>query len=125
MSQRVHADRREPAEPDQPLELEPAGDELLGTAREQASGRAARSLTPGADAALKQTLVAIIDGNELDEHVAPGAATLQVLRGGFAVTWDGGTLEVSAGEWAILPTQLHEIQARGDTVALVTTAPGS
>lgn len=125
MTQRVHADRREPAEPDQPLELAGAGDELLGTAREQASGRAARSLTPGAEAPLKQTLVAIVDGKELDEHVAPGASTLQVLRGGLAVTWDGGTLEVSEGRWAILPTQLHEVQARGDTVALITTAPGS
>jgi quercetin dioxygenase-like cupin family protein len=122
---RVHADRREPAEPHQPLALEAAADELLREASELSSGRAARTLTPGAGAPMKQTLVAITRGHEMSDHVGPGSATIQVLRGALTVTWDGDHLEVADGQWAILPTQLHRVRADADTVAIVTAAPDS
>lgn len=120
----VHAERREPAEPPQPLELDTAGEELLRTAGEQSAGRAARTLTPGAGAPLSQTLIAIKDGRDLDEHVSPGPATIQVVRGELTVTWDGDHLQLAAGQWATLPLGLHKVHADTDAVALVTTAQG-
>lgn len=123
--ERVHADRREPAEPHQPLDLAAAADELLTTAGELAAGRAARTLTPGAGAPLKQTLVAIKDGQQLDDHVAPGSATIQVVTGSLTVAWDGDHLELESGQWATLPSEMHRVHARSDAVALVTTAPDS
>lgn len=120
--ERVHADRRDPAVPEQPLELDAAADELLATASEQASGRAARTLTPGAGAALKQTLIAITDGRELDDHVANGPASIQVLRGSLTVSWGDEDRAMQAGQWATLPLELHRVHADSDTVALVTVA---
>jgi hypothetical protein len=68
----------------------PSDAELHG----QAAGRPARlpihpltfgdvavALVPGAGAPLKQTLLALRGGRHLAAHDAPGAATLQVLRG--------------------------------------------
>lgn len=120
--ERVHADRRDPAEPDQPLELDAAAAELLADASEQSSGRAARTLTPGAGAALKQTLIAITDGRELDDHVANGPATIQVLSGSLTVSWGEDSRAMRAGQWATLPLELHRVHADSDTVALVTVA---
>jgi quercetin dioxygenase-like cupin family protein len=74
---------------------------------------------------MKQTLVAITEGNEMSDHVAPGSATMHVLRGALTVTWDGEHLQMTDGQWAILPTQLHRVRADADTVAIVTAAPDS
>lgn len=119
--ERIHADRREPATPQEPLDLEAAVDDLLATAAEQSAGRAARTLTPGTGSRLKQTLVALREGRVLDDHVAPGQATLQLLRGDAVLTWDGGTWELPEGCWVTIPSELHRLEARRDTAALITT----
>jgi len=119
----THADRREPLEPDVPLDLGSAGDSLMEEARGMASGRAAKTLTPGAHGPLKQTLVALRAGVELDEHVANGTATIHLLRGSATLNSGDGTVELSSGQWAPIPADRHDLRAADDTVALITVAP--
>ena len=124
MSGDRHAPRREPALPDLPLSLEQAGQELLTTAREQRSGRAARTLLPGPGTPLTQTLVALTADAALHEHVAPGPATLQVLVGDVQLRWaEDQEMRVGAGGWAPITPEAHSLHATADSICLLTVAP--
>lgn len=122
MNDEIHAERREPAPPDGAVELLTLGDEVLAQARELQTGRSARTLTPGAGARLKQTLLALTEGAQLQEHRAPGAATIQVLRGEVRMHTAETTLEVSAGQWALIPDETHDLRALSDATVLLTVA---
>jgi quercetin dioxygenase-like cupin family protein len=118
----THADRRSPSAPDGPLDLDAAGDRLLDEARAMSSGRAARTLTPGAHGPLKQTLVALTAGVELHEHVANGTATIHLLRGTATMNFQEGAVDLHGGQWAPIPAARHDLRASDDTVALITVA---
>jgi quercetin dioxygenase-like cupin family protein len=119
----IHADRRPPSAPEGPLDLEGAGESLLDEARGMSSGRAAKSLTPGAHAPLKQTLIALRAGVELSEHQTNGPATIHLLRGRATINSDEGAIELQSGQWAAIPAVRHNLQSSADTVALITVAP--
>jgi quercetin dioxygenase-like cupin family protein len=119
----VHADRRPPSEPELPLDLESAGQTLLDEARGMASGRAAKSLTPGAHAPLTQTLMALCAQQELGAHQANGPATIQLLTGRATLESDEATVELRAGQWATIPDARHNLRAHEDSIALLTVAP--
>lgn len=123
MSDDLHADRRDPETPSEPVALAGLADDLLEQARELQAGRAARTLTPGAGAALKQTLLAMTEGVALQEHTAPGPATIQVLRGEVRLGTSDSTTEVSAGQWAPIPAEPHDLLALTDATLLLTVAP--
>lgn len=111
---------------DQPIvDLQAAAAELLGTARASKAGRAARTLTPGAGAALKQALLALVDGQRLADHDSPTAATLQVLVGAVRLTGGGEDIDLRAGEHAPIPPVRHGLQALGDAVVLLSVAQGA
>ena len=120
----IHAERRTPGAPDMPLDLDAAAEELLREAGGMSSGRAARTLTPGAHAQLKQTLVALRAGVALSEHETNGPATIQLLRGEATITAGGEpVVRLAGGDWAIIPEERHDLQASQDTVALITVSP--
>lgn len=119
---RRHADRRDPEAPEMPADLSALGDALLEEAATMSSGRASRTLTPGAHRPLKQTLVALRSGEELGEHTTNGPATIHLLRGTATINAGDVTLELSAGRWATIPEDRHDLQAAEDTVALITVA---
>lgn len=126
MSKDVHADRREPEQPEGAFDLLDAANKLLEQARGQSAGRAARTLTPGPGAPLKQTLLALAVGRQLDEHTAPGPATLQVLQGRVTLRAGDTQLELRAGQWAAIPTEPHDLHADTDAAVLLTVSmPGS
>jgi quercetin dioxygenase-like cupin family protein len=118
----THAPRRAPATPSTPLDLAAAGTELLEQAAAAASGRAARSLTPGAGAASTQTLVALTAGSGLREHDTPGPASIQVLSGDGRLTAEDEVLELTTGNWATIPPRPHHLDADTDLVVLLTIA---
>lgn len=122
MGDAIHADRREPEEPEGVLDLTLTGDELLEIARGLDAGRASRTLTPGAHAPLKQTIVAILEGGRLDPHTTNGKATMHVLHGRVVVTAAGAELALDAGQWAVVPDGQHDLRAESDTVVLMTVA---
>lgn len=121
-----HADRRDPETPDAPFDLHAAAGELLDQARGLDAGRSARTLTPRAGGPLKQTLLALLAGRRLDEHRAPGPATLQVLQGSVTLGTDGNSVTLAAGQWSAIPDEVHDLAAEVDAVVLLTVAlPGS
>lgn len=116
----IHLDRREPATPEGAFDLMAAADELLANAHELKAGRSARTLTPGMGAALKQTLLAVCAGRELREHPTPGPTTIQVLKGDVTIHAGDEVLELSAGQWAVVPERNHDLAAGSDSVVLLT-----
>lgn len=119
----THADRRSPAAPTEPIDLHAEAGALLEQAATMSAGRAARSLTPGAGAPLTQTLMALLAGRDLQDHGAPGPATLHVISGNGVLTAGDETIELTAGRWTIIPPRTHGVHADGDLVVLLTVAP--
>ena len=122
MTNDLHAERRDPEQPEGAFDLIEAAHELLERARGLAAGRAARTLTPGAGTPLKQTLLAIATGQRLDEHQAPGPATLQVLFGDVIMRTGDGELQLRQHHWAAIPPAAHDLRAETDAVVLLTVA---
>ena len=97
--------------------LSTLADEHLATARGASSGRSAHTVYGGRERTLRQTLIALTAGNQLDEHENPGEATLQVLRGRVRLlTGD------AAGDLVIVPDARHTLQALEDAAVLLTVA---
>ncbi len=103
-----------------PVDLLDRGRRLLTTAGSAASRRAARNLVPGAGQALTQTLMALCADAALDDHTAPGPATLQVLAGSCVLTVDGDLCQVQAGQWMRIPDGPHGLRAVTDVVCVLT-----
>jgi hypothetical protein len=72
--------------------------ELLERAAAAPAGRAALTLVAGSGAPLKQTMLALQRGQQLADHDAPGAATLQVVRARVGLSTD-----VDRGHDAAIP----------------------
>lgn len=122
MSNEIHAERRDPAQPAGAFDLLEAARGLLEQAAGLAAGRAARTLTPGAGTPLKQTLLALAEGQGLDEHQAPGPATLQVLVGEVVLRTGDTRLPLGQHHWAVIPPAPHELHATTDAVVLLTVS---
>jgi len=102
-----------------PLDLAELGAELLADAGQRPAGRAATTLTPGGGG-LKQVVMALVAGHVLQDHRAPGAATLQLLAGSVRLTWGGSSQIVRSGEWVAIPDAVHGVTAIEDAIALLT-----
>ncbi|MGV0793079.1 cupin domain-containing protein [Mycolicibacterium sp. XJ1819] len=104
------------------ISLKAVAREHLEKARAAKSGRSAETVYGGHEHSLRQTLLALTAGNELDEHESPGEATLQVLHGRVTVTDAQHTWEGSAGDHIVIPRTRHGLQAIEDSVVLLTVA---
>lgn len=125
MTDSTHAPRRTPSEPDRPVVLVDLAVEVLDQARTLDAGRAARTLTPGAGAGLKQAILALAAGNQLQDHQAPGPATIQVLLGEVTLGTSDDEVHLVAGQWAVIPDEVHNVAALVDAAILLTVAPRS
>jgi quercetin dioxygenase-like cupin family protein len=111
--------------PEMPARLEELGAKLLDEARSQSNGRSAITLTPSEGGPLKQTLIALQAGSELQEHPAPGPSSILVLSGSGTMTSGDGEVELTSRCWAPVPEAPHSVRANDDLVALLTiTLPG-
>jgi quercetin dioxygenase-like cupin family protein len=95
---------------------------LLESARAAPAGRAAETLQGGHNKVLRQTVVALLQGQALDEHENPGEATLQILQGTVRLESAPLTATASAGELLIIPDARHSLHAVTDAVVLLTVA---
>ncbi len=96
--------------------------ELLAKAAASSAGRAAQTLYGGQKHSLRQTVIALADGQGLDDHESPGEATLQVLQGRVRLTAGESVWEGGAGEHVLIPPQRHGLAALEPSVFLLTVA---
>lgn len=97
-------------------------DELLEVARSATSGRAGRSTRSGRALSLRQTVLALTEGNGIDEHEANGEATLQVLSGRVRLRWGSDAVELGPGDVIDVPDARHAVDALTDAALLLTVA---
>ena len=67
-------------------------------------------------------MLALLAGAELAEHEAPGAASLQVLRGRARLVAGEEVVELGPHQMAPIPPRRHSLHADEDTVVLLTVA---
>lgn len=103
-------------------DLAAISEELLTEARASSSGRAARTLLGERGQALHQTLVALLAGQGMAEHVNPGQASVQVLIGALTLRYGQESLTGGVGTLLRVPAQDHSVLADQDTVMLLTVA---
>lgn len=94
----------------------------LGQARVVPSGRSAHTVHGGHEHALRQTLVALRAGTDLDEHESPGEATLQVLQGRVTLVAGEDRWNGSPGDLIFIPDARHSLEGVEDSVVLLTVA---
>jgi quercetin dioxygenase-like cupin family protein len=96
--------------------------EQLEAARQSSSGRASRTVYGGQEHSLRQTLIALLAGQELSEHENPGEATVHVLEGQVDLSAEGDVVSGSAGDLLIVPDTRHALAAVQDSVVVLTVA---
>ncbi|KQV18783.1 MULTISPECIES: hypothetical protein [unclassified Kitasatospora] len=104
------------------IDLAAATEEHAAKAAASPHGRSAHLLLH--DGVLRQTVIALTAGTALDEHNAPVAAGLQVLRGRVSLTIAGRRVELTAGQLHPVPQERHGLLAHTDAVVLLTTVTG-
>jgi quercetin dioxygenase-like cupin family protein len=93
-------------------------------AQQAPSGRSAHTIYGGHEHALRQTLIALRAGSNLDEHENPGEATVQVLHGRITLVAGGNRWNGSPGDLLTVPNSRHAVEAVEDSVILLTVAKG-
>lgn len=106
----------------QKLSLEAQARELLTQAATSPGGRAAQTVMGGHERVLRQTVIAMISGAELSEHVSPGEASVFVLRGRVRLTAGGDAWEGRDGDLLVVPDAPHSLLALADSAVLLSVA---
>jgi quercetin dioxygenase-like cupin family protein len=94
----------------------------LQQASTASSGRSAHTIYGGHEHALRQTLIALRAGSNLDEHENPGEATLQVLHGRVTLISGEDRWNGSPGDLMTIPDSPHTLEAVEDCAVLLTVA---
>ncbi len=84
------------------------------------SGRSAKTLHGGKGNALRQTLVVMLAGHRMDEHVSPGEATVLVLAGSLVINTEKRRIDAREGDFVIVPRDRQSVDATEDTAFLLT-----
>jgi quercetin dioxygenase-like cupin family protein len=102
------------AEPMQKLSLDALAREQLEAARRATAGRAAQTVFGGHEHVVRQTVIAVLRGRSLAEHVNPGEATVHVLRGRVRLaTTDTASWDGRQGDLIVVPqVRREEMTAR-------------
>jgi quercetin dioxygenase-like cupin family protein len=84
------------------------------------SGKTARSVTSGS--VLRAVVIALAEGADMQEHDAPPAATLHVIRGEVTLSTRAQTWTIRSGELITVPRQRYSVHAHSDSAFLLTVA---
>jgi quercetin dioxygenase-like cupin family protein len=99
-------------------DLTALADDHLAAAHRSAHGRSAELLAR--EDPLRQSVIALTQGSALEEHNAPQAATLLVLRGQVRLTAVSGDTTLTQHELRAIPQERHGLLALTDAVVLLT-----
>lgn len=94
----------------------------LAEARAASSGRSAHTVYGGHEHVLRQTLIALSAGQQLDDHENPGEATLYVLHGRVSLRTEAASWDGSTGDLLVVPDSRHSLAAIEDSAVLLTVA---
>lgn len=94
--------------------------EQLEQAVAGSSGRSAHTVYGGHTHALRQTVIALQAGQQLDEHESPGDATVHVLHGRVRLLAGDDAWEGSPGDLITVPPRRHSLEALTDAAVLLT-----
>ena len=94
----------------------------LETARTASSGRSAKTVYGGHERVLRQTVIALASGQQLNEHENPGEATVHVLHGRVRLAAGDVSWEGSPGDLLVVPEASHSLLALEDAAVLLTVA---
>lgn len=94
--------------------------ELTEKARAATNGRAAQTIYGGQGHLLRQTVIALLEGEGLAEHQSPGEATLQVISGRVRLESASASPEGVAGDLMVIPPMRHSLAALEDSVVILT-----
>jgi quercetin dioxygenase-like cupin family protein len=104
------------------ISLTAAARAQLEAAGRASSGRSAHTVYGGHEHVLRQTMIALVAGQRLDEHENPGEATVQVLHGRVRLTAGKDSWEGSAGDLIVVPDARHALEAIESSTILLTVA---
>jgi quercetin dioxygenase-like cupin family protein len=93
---------------------------LLERAAKAGGGHTAETVVGGHELALRQTMVAMVEGSALGEHESPEQATVYVLRGRVRMRAGGDTWEGRSGDLLVVPKMRHDLEALEDSAVLLT-----
>lgn len=100
--------------------LHDLADQLLVRARASSNGRAAHTVYGGTGHHLRQTLIVLLEGQELAEHDSPGEATLQVFSGRVRLESPSDSVEGVGGDLVVIPPERHSLAALEESVVMLT-----
>ncbi|MGP4058823.1 cupin [Mycobacterium sp. 4D054] len=106
------------------VSLKETAAEQLEAARNARAGRAAHTVYGGHEHKLRQTAIALLADQRLDDHESPGEATLLVLHGRVRLNTSSASAELGEGEYLIIPSERHNLAALEDSVILLTVVTG-
>ena len=104
------------------LSLTALAREQLAAAERASSGRSAHTVYGGHEHVLRQTMIALVAGQKLDEHENPGEATVHVLNGRVRLIAGADSWEGSTGDLIIVPDSRHSLEAVEGSTILLTVA---
>ncbi len=104
------------------LSLTALARQQLHLAQSAASGRASHTVYGGHEHTLRQTVIALVAGQRLDEHENPGEATVHVLHGRVRLGQGETFWEGSPGDLLVVPQARHTLDALEDSAVLLTVA---
>jgi quercetin dioxygenase-like cupin family protein len=102
------------------IDLTAVSQGLLRDAAAQPARRAARTIM--ASTVMRSTVIALLEGAEMNEHASPPAATLQVVVGEVRLIAGDTEHAVRAGQVVRIPPQRHGVRAVSDAVVLLTVS---
>jgi quercetin dioxygenase-like cupin family protein len=98
------------------------GRRRLEEARVASSGRSSATVFGGHEQVMRQTLIALAEGERMGEHENPGEATLLALEGRVRLTAGEDQWEARTGDLLVVPDRRHWVEALEDSVILLTVA---